>query len=152
MTNIQKILLLISLNTAVIPLVFLHEQPLDTEQVDSEVSWEIPKIPQRKFNNVKLTLWGGDSFQQNTTSSSSRSRNNSRSRNKRNRNKLNLVAIIKQGKQNYVLFTNKKKEINKYNIGDSLPNNSKLLKIKDDFVEVMRDDKVELMYLYPQKK
>ncbi|MDM8568257.1 hypothetical protein QUF50_01815 [Thiotrichales bacterium HSG1] len=148
MGNIQKILLLVSLNAMAVSSVFLHEQSLDTEQADSKIDWKIPLIPQRKFDNNKLTLWGNISSQQQTTGSSS----NRKSRGRNSKDKLNLVAIIKQGKQNYVLFTNKKKEVNKYNIGDLLPNNTKLLKIKSDFVEVMRDDEVELMHLYPQKK
>ncbi|MBE9561405.1 MAG: hypothetical protein IMF12_00895 [Proteobacteria bacterium] len=138
-----------SLNTVAVSLVFLDDQPIDTEQVISEISWEIPQVPQHKSNNIKLTLWGDSSAQQYTTSSNSRS--SSRKKNNR-KNNLDLVAIIRQGTQNYVLFTNKDKKVNKYNIGDLLPNGSKLLKIKDNFIEVTRDDKVELMYLYPQEK
>ncbi|MCK5877570.1 MAG: hypothetical protein KAG43_08040 [Candidatus Marithrix sp.] len=149
MGNIQKVTLLVALNAIAVSSIFLYEQPLDVEQVVSEISWEIPPIPQHNFNNVKLTLWGETASQQPTTGSSSK---RNRRSNRRNKNKLNLVAIIRQGRQNYVLFTNKKKEVNKYNIGDLLPNNSKLLKIKDNFVEVMLDDKVELMHLYPQAK
>ncbi len=151
LTNIQKILLLVSLNVAATLSVFMYDQPIDIEQEVAEITWEIPKIPQPNINNSQLTLWGDNYV--NKKSRTTNSRNTSRaSRNKRNKNKVNLVAIIQQGKQSYVLFTNKKKEVNKYNIGKVLPDGSKILKIKDDSIEIMRNDKVELMYLYPQKK
>ena len=135
-------------------LVFFNEQSFNVEQNITELDWKIPQISQSNLANVKLTLWGNSNFQQKSRTTDrnrfSRSRSSS-SRNKNNKN-LNLVAIIQQGKQDYVLFANKKKKINKYTIGKLLSDGSKLLKIKQDFVEVMKDGKTEIIYLYKQKK
>jgi len=149
LNNIQKILLLVSLNVATTLSVFLYDKPIDIEQEAAEIAWEIPQVPQPNINTAQLTLWGDNYVSKTPRTTNSR---NIRSRNNKKKDELNLVAIIQQGKQNYVLFTNRKKEVNKYDIGKVLPDGSKLLKIKDDFIEIMRDDKVELVYLYPQKK
>ncbi len=151
--NIQKIIILGIINITAIMLVFFNEQSFNVEQDITELDWKIPQISQSNLANVKLTLWGNSNFKQKSrTTGKNRSSRNRSSRNKKNNKNLNLVAIIQQGKQHYVLFTNKKKAVNKYNIGKTLPDGSKLLKINNDFIEVMKDGKTELMYLYPQKK
>ena len=145
--NIQKIFILGIINITAIMLVFFNEQQFDVEQNITELNWKIPQVSKPNLANVKLTLWGNSNFQQKSRTTGRRGS----SRNKRNKN-LNLVAIIQQGKQDYVLFANKKKKINKYTIGKLLSDGSKLLKIKQDFVEVMKDGKTEIIYLYKQKK
>ncbi|HHB92593.1 MAG TPA: hypothetical protein ENK59_05205 [Thioploca sp.] len=151
--NIQKIFILGIINIIVIILVLFNEQQFDVKQNTTELDWKIPQISKPKLTNVKLTLWGNSNPQHRTTSRrSGYGRNkNSYSRNKNSKN-LNLVAIIQQGKQHYVLFTNKKKVINQYTIGKKLPDGSELLKINDDSIEVIKDDKTEIIYLYSQKK
>ncbi len=145
--NIQKIFILGIINITAIMLVFFNEQQFDVEQNITELNWKIPQVSKPNLANVKLTLWGNSNFQQKSRTTGRRGS----SRNKRNKN-LNLVAIIKQDKQHYVLFTNKKKAVNKYTIGKKLPDGSKLLKINNDSIEVIKDDKTEVIYLYSQKK
>ncbi|MFK5969344.1 MAG: hypothetical protein QM487_04385 [Candidatus Marithrix sp.] len=143
--NIQKIFILGIINIIAIMLVFFNEQQFDVEQNITELNWKIPQISKPNIANIQLTLWGNSNFQQKSRTTGRRGS----SRNKSNKN-LNLVAIIQQGKQHYVLFTNK--AVNKYTIGKKLPDGSKLLKINSDSIEVIKDDKTEIIYLYSQKK
>ena len=61
--------------------------------------------------------------------------------------KWQLVGIIEQGNQRYILL-NENNKITQYSLKSSLPNGAQILKIHKDTVEIRQDNQVEVMHLY----
>lgn len=123
---------------------------------NSEVVWKSPQLPKKhhsksSYNKLrKLNPWGNNTLNQTTASSSSSSTKTSSSaaRRKLKRDFKNFVGIIHKGKQRYILFTGKKKQVTQYHLGNQLPNGANLTAIHEDFIEVKQDGQTEIIHLY----
>jgi hypothetical protein len=59
-----------------------------------------------------------------------------------------LVGIVRQGEQRYILVLDKANKVTQYTVTSSLPNGTILSSIHDDFIEVSKQGKIEVVRLY----
>jgi len=115
-------------------------------------TWQLPHKPQapnysKSYNRLrKLNPWNTTENGDYKTGTSSKS---SRRKGKKNQ-KWKFVGIVKKGNQRYILLLENKK-ITQYAVKSSLPNGNQLIKIHNDSIEIMQDNKVEVVHLYKKK-
>lgn len=60
-----------------------------------------------------------------------------------------LVGIVDEGRQRFALLLNKSThKVNRYAVGNALPEGRQLLTIRDDFVEISQEGKTKTVHLY----
>ena len=60
-----------------------------------------------------------------------------------------LVGIVQEGRQRFALLLNKAtNKVNRYAVGNALPEGTQLLTIRDDFVEISQEGKTKTVHLY----
>ncbi len=62
-----------------------------------------------------------------------------------------LVGIVQQGEQRYILVLDKADKVTQYSVTKSLPNGATLSRIHDDFIEISKQGKMEEVRLYDFK-
>lgn len=114
-----------------------------TATEDAQNAWTLPTLPQ--IENAQTTLnqlrklnpWG---ITEEATSNQSTSRKTAID--------WKLVGIVQQGRQRYILLSDKNNKVTQYHFESRLPDGTRLLTIHDDFIEILRAGQMEVIHLY----
>jgi hypothetical protein len=128
---------------------WLIQIPEKIQTTADKDTWKLLKIPrspnpQSLWNKLhRLHIWEDEKEQIVSTNKST-----GQAIKKPPMKPLQLVGIVQQGNNSYILVLEEKKKVKTYHLNNPLPNNTQLYAIYDDFIEVKYVDDIEVIKLY----
>jgi len=116
----------------------------------AEDNWALPPLSQATqlqktyIKLRKLNPWGSD-----TKTTSRRAKKTKTKAPKKPRPDWRFAGVVQQGQQRYILILDKNNKATQYHIKSKLPNGARLVRIHNDFIEVLQDGKLKTIALYP---
>jgi len=118
----------------------------------TEDNWTLPTLSQatqlqKTYVKLrKLKPWGSEK------KSTSRKRNTKTKKQppKKPRPDWRFAGVVQRGQQRYILILDKNNKATQYHIKSKLPNGAHLVRIHNDFIEVLQDGKLKSIPLYPK--
>ena len=117
--------------------------------------WTLPKITQaQQFQKLyaklrKLKPWSSDTK---TTSAKATKKTTVEKKTalikKETRPDWRFAGIVQQGHQRHILLLDKQNKAIRYQVNSSLPNGARLVRIHNDFIEVLQDGKLKTIPLF----
>jgi len=118
----------------------------------TEDNWQLPtlsqatQIQQTYIKLRRLKPWGYDEKKKRTASTKTKKKPNT----KKPRPDWRFAGIVQRGYKRYILFLDKFNKVTQYGLQSSLPNGERLVRIHNDFIEVLQEGKLKKIRLYSQ--
>ena len=118
-----------------------------------EDNWTLPTLSQatqlqKTYVKLrKLKPWGS----KNTKTTSTKAKRKAKKQTpKKPRPDWRFAGVVQRGQQRYILLLDKNNKATQYHIQSKLPNGARLVRIHNDFIEVLQDGKLKTIPLYPK--
>ena len=146
----KRITLIILLGGLTTGLAFWQIQTPDMIQSTlAEDNWKLHRLPhQPNMAAIANRLRNLKPWEEREVFTKKSVKSKKKKKKKQKKNALNLVGIIQQEPNSYILLLDSKNKVTPYEINSSLPNGASLRAIYNDSIEVMDYGETEIIKLY----